>query len=98
MFSRTKFHTKWQAGETQIKANCTRVADGVYFHQTKIVDWSTGIVRLFTDGWRTAGTKAHINEVLKALGHYHTHVFQKQGEWFVKTNNQVIPFTKGMYV
>ncbi len=96
MFSRQKFLCNWNEGKNALKANCYRTKEGVYFHDTMIVKFERGRrVSLHTGGWKTVGTKDHINIVLQALG-VNAYICQVKGIWYVDFIKGKVEFNEGM--
>jgi len=67
----------------------------VTFHQTVVVSFDQKIITLNSGGWLTATTKTRINQTANQfdLGF---NVYQDKGKWFVKFNNETIPFADNM--
>lgn len=63
----------------------------VTYHQTRVVSFDHDKIVLDTGGWKTATTKARMNQASNEynLGY---RVYQKDFEWFVAYKGQTIPF------
>ena len=78
----------------------------VFLHGNKIAEIGECFVRLFDGGWQTPTTKSRLNAILAEHGVPGEHIFQKKGQWFVRTVQGVklsdsegfltIPFFSGM--
>jgi hypothetical protein len=69
-------------------------ADGisvVMLHGNKIAEIGEHFVTLFDGGWQTNTTKSRLNAILAEHGVPGEHVFQKKGQWFVRTVQGVKP-------
>ena len=55
----------------------------VTYHQTQVVEAGPSIIYLRTGGWRTATTKARMNQTSNQFG-LGFEVFQKDFDWFVR--------------
>ena len=65
----------------------------VKLHRTTVVEFNDSIVRLWHGGWKTATTKARMNQ---ASDHYGLgfRVFQDKKVWYVSLpNGETVPFT-----
>jgi hypothetical protein len=69
----------------------------VRYHSTEVVKFNEKEIILNSGGWWTNTTKTRINQAAAtfALG---ISVFQKDFEWFVRTNNGVVMFVDGMVI
>jgi len=70
----------------------TEYTDGLKvltLHNTDIIKWINGKVILNSGGWRTATTKARLNEFLADSGIY---IYQKAFAWYIRQKDQTIPF------
>lgn len=65
------------------------------YHSTDVVAVSGHNVTLDSGGWRSATTKTRMNQAANQWG-LDFHVFQKNGEWFVMTEQATFPFYDGM--
>ena len=78
-----------------------RDADGVLrvtYHATAVVTVAAdGTVTLNSGGWRTATTKARMNQAANQLGLGFS-VYQEKGDWYVRNLDwdNPIPFKDGM--
>jgi hypothetical protein len=63
----------------------------VFYHSTPVVTFNRETIWLKTGGFQTVTTKRRMNQVADTfdLGY---HVFQKQGDWFVDYQGEVLPF------
>ena len=69
-------------------------ADGlsiVLLYGNKIAEVGDTFLRLFDGGWQTVTTKSRLNAILQVHGVAGEHIFQKKGEWFVRTVEGVTP-------
>lgn len=67
----------------------------VTLHGNKIAEVGETWLKLYDGGWRTATTKARLNAILSAHGNGER-VFQKDYQWFIKLNGEVVPFESGL--
>jgi len=67
----------------------------VVYHNTTVVSFNNDKIILDNGGYLTVTTKLRMNQTANQfnLGYC---VFQKNHEWFVDFNNQVVPFESGM--
>ena len=63
----------------------------VLLHGNKIAEVGDTFLRLFDGGWQTVTTKSRLNAILQVHGVAGEHIFQKKGEWFVRTVEGVTP-------
>ena len=63
----------------------------VYYHNTRVVFYCNGHIKLDTGGWSTVTTKLRMNQAANQynLGYK---VFQKNYDWFVEFQGKTIPF------
>ena len=63
----------------------------VYYHNTRVVFYCNGHIKLDTGGWSTVTTKLRMNQASNQynLGYK---VFQKNYDWFVEFKGETIPF------
>ena len=81
--------TDWKSGNTAVLNE-----DGVtkvLLHGNKIAEVGDTFLRLFDGGWQTVTTKSRLNAILQVHGVAGEHIFQKKGEWFVRTVEGVTP-------
>lgn len=81
--------TDWRSTNTAVLNE-----DGVskvFLHGNKIAEVGDTFIRLFDGGWQTVTTKSRLNAILAAHGVQGEHIFQKKGEWFVRTVQGVNP-------
>jgi hypothetical protein len=74
-------------------------ADGlsiVLLYGNKIAEVGDTFIRIFDGGWRTNTTKSRINAIFNGCGLPSDGVFQKGGQWFVKSQGSTIPFSDGL--
>ena len=66
----------------------------VVYHSTEVVrfDRSTNMLTLDDGGWATSTTKTRMNQASRQFGLGYR-VFQKDYDWFIEVNGEVIPFT-----
>lgn len=67
----------------------------VYLHGNLIAELGDFFVRIFDGGYQSQLTKSRLNAILKANGCDFDSVFQKNHQWFISDNQNVIPFTNG---
>lgn len=67
----------------------------VIYHSTCVVSFTEGSIILNSGGWRTATTKARMNQASNQfrLGYY---VYQKKGQWFVDFMGNTFEFEDNM--
>ena len=63
----------------------------VLLHGNKIAEVGDTFLRLFDGGWQTVTTKSRLNAILQVHGVAGEHIFQKKGEWFLRTVEGVTP-------
>jgi len=68
----------------------------VYLHGHLIARIGETWIELDSCGYRTATTKSRLNAILQEHGCPGERIFQKNFEWFIQYNNDVIPFFDGM--
>ena len=67
----------------------------VLLYGNKIAEIGDNFIQLFDGGWQTKTTKGRLNSILSEHGNG-DYIFQKNKEWFVKTDDKIIPFENGM--
>lgn len=69
----------------------------VQYHSTIVVKWNDEKIVLNSGGWRTNTTKARMNQASNEfrLGYQ---VYQKDYEWFVAYNGEVLKFEDNMVI
>lgn len=69
----------------------------VRYHSTDVVVFDDRAVTLDSGGWKTATTKARMNQASHEFGLGFS-VYQDKGEWFVmdRSSRKSIPFVDGM--
>jgi hypothetical protein len=63
---------------------CSNVTD-VFLHGNLIARIGETWIELFDGGWQSVTTKSRLNAILAVHGVPGEHVFQKKGQWFVRT-------------
>ena len=85
----------WKNANTEVVYYSGNDVSDVYLHGNLIARIHPFSIELFSCGYKTKTTKARLNAILKEHGNG-DYVFQKNYEWFINTNGQIIPFTEGM--
>ena len=67
----------------------------VRYHNTVVVKWNVDRIILNTGGWETVTTKLRMNQASNQYGLGYQ-VYQKDYDWFVSYNGQVVPFDGDM--
>jgi hypothetical protein len=70
----------------------TNETTSVTYHTTKVVSWSSSEIVLRTGGWRTATTKARMNQAAQEHG-LGFRVSQISFDWFVDYKGKRVPFS-----
>lgn len=68
----------------------------VYLYNNLIAKIGDTWLQLFDGNHRTATTKSRLNALLSAHGSGGEFVFQRNGDWFLVDNGNVIPFVSGV--
>ena len=89
--------TNWAGSNTTVTynefTNCSSIL--LHGHQIATLDHSTNALKLSSCGYETVTTKSRLNAILEEVN-YGCKVFQKQFNWFLRTNNQTVDFWDGM--
>jgi hypothetical protein len=85
----------WKNDNTEVIYSPERDASYVHLHGNHIATIGDTFIELYTCGYQTPTTKSRLNSILQEHGNG-DYIFQKNYQWFVNTNGQVIPFTEGM--
>ena len=74
--------------------NCSQVL--LHGHNIATLDHNTQALKLSSCGYETVTTKSRLNAILEEID-YGCKVFQKQWNWYFKSNNnQTVDFVDGM--
>ena len=99
MIDAIKQRKDWKKDNTRIETinyNDTYVCSNVYLHNNLIGVVGTNQVEVFDGGWQTNTTKSRLNAIINEFCDGLTDgVFQKDYEWLIKDNNEVIEFESG---
>ncbi len=88
----------WSNSNTFVDYNSNTNCSTVVLHRTAIAvyDHNTQALKLNTGGYTTNTTKSRLNAILDEID-YGCRVFQKNWNWYFKSNNnQTVDFTDGM--
>ena len=82
---------------TEVCYNDSSNCSSIYLHGHQIATFchETKAVKLSSCGYETNTTKSRLNAILEEVN-YGCKVFQKQFNWFLRTNNQTVDFWDGM--
>ena len=95
MISAIRLGKCWRKANTEVYTNDNN-ASLVYLHGNHIATVTDDNVIVFDGGWRTATTKSRLNVIINEFCDALTDgVFQKDYQWFVQDNNEVIEFESG---
>ena len=95
MLSAIKLGKCWHKANTEVYTNDNK-ASLVYLHGNHIATVTDNNVRVFDGGWRSNTTKSRLNVIINEFCDALTDgVFQKDYQWFIKDNNEVIKFESG---
>ena len=95
MLSAIKLGKCWRKANTEVYTN-DNSASLVYLHGNHIATVTDDNVTVFDGGWRTNTTKSCLNAIINEFCDALTDgVFQKDYEWLIKDNNEVIEFESG---
>ena len=87
-------NTDWRSANTRVENN-----DGVstvYLHNNKIAEVGDDFLRVFDGGWQSNTTKSRLNALINEFCNGVTDgVFQKNFQWFIMDNKQVVDFQNG---
>ena len=88
----------WGKSNTQVVYNESTNCSSVYLHghQIATLDHKNQALKLSSCGYQTNTTKSRLNAILCEID-YGCKVFQKQWDWYFKSNNnQTVDFWDGM--
>ena len=95
MLSAIKLGKCWRKANTEVYTNDNN-ASLVYLHGNHIATVTDAFVTVFDGGWRTNTTKSRLNVIINEFCDALTDgVFQKDYQWFIKDNNEVVEFESG---
>jgi len=95
MISAIKLGKCWRKANTEVYTNDNN-ASLVYLHGNHIATVTDNNVRVFDGGWQTNTTKSRLNAIINEFCDALTDgVFQKDYQWFIKDNNEVVKFKSG---
>jgi len=95
MISAIKLGKCWHKANTEVYTNDNN-ASLVYLHGNLIATVTDNNVRVFDGGWQTNTTKSRLNVIINEFCDALTDgVFQKDYQWFIKDNNEVVKFESG---
>ena len=90
--------TDWAGSNTQVNYNDNTNCSTIYLHGHQIAtfDHNLKAVKLSSCGYTTNTTKSRLNAILDEID-YGCKVFQKQWNWYFRSNNnQTVDFMDGM--
>ena len=90
--------SNWSKSNTQVVYNESTDCSSVYLHghQIATLDHNNQALKLSSCGYHTVTTKSRLNAILCEID-YGCKVFQKQWDWYFKSNNnQTVDFWDGM--
>jgi len=88
----------WAGSNTSVSYNENTDCSSVYLHRHQIatLDHKNQALKLSSCGYETVTTKSRLNAILDEID-YGCKVFQKNWNWFFRSNNnQTVDFTDGM--
>ena len=88
----------WAGSNTTVRYNDSTDCSSVYLHghQIATLDHNNQALKLSSCGYQTVTTKSRLNAILCEID-YGCKVFQKQWDWYFKSNNnQTVDFWDGM--
>ena len=88
----------WAGSNTTVSYNENTDCSSVYLHghQIATLDHKNQALKLSSCGYQTVTTKSRLNAILDEID-YGCKVFQKQWDWYFKSNNnQTVDFWDGM--
>lgn len=85
----------WKNDNTEVIYSPERDANYVFLHGNHIATIGDTWLQMFNCGWQTMTTKSRLNAILSEHGSGE-YIYQKQGKWFVSTNNGDLMFSEGM--
>ena len=82
---------------TEVAYNSNTNCSSIYLHghQIATLDHHTNALKLSSCGYETVTTKSRLNALLSEFK-YGCRVFQKNFDWYLRTNNQTVNFWDGM--
>ena len=86
----------WAGANTTVFTSDNGLESKVFLHGNHIATVTDNNVRVFDGGWRTNTTKSRLNVIINEFCDALTDgVFQKDYQWFIKDNNEVVEFESG---
>ena len=88
----------WAGSNTTVRYNDSTDCSSVYLHghQIATLDHNNQALKLSSCGYQTVTTKSRLNAILDEID-YGCKVFQKQWDWYFRSNNnQTVDFWDGM--
>jgi len=88
----------WAGSNTSVSYNENTDCSSVYLHghQIATLDHKNQALKLSSCGYQTVTTKSRLNAILDEID-YGCKVFQKQWDWYFRSNNnQTVDFWDGM--
>ena len=88
----------WAGSNTSVSYNENTDCSSVYLHghQIATLDHKNQALKLSSCGYQTVTTKSRLNAILDEID-YGCKVFQKQWDWYFRSNNnQTVDFMDGM--
>ena len=88
----------WAGSNTTVRYNDSTDCSSVYLHghQIATLDHNNQALKLSSCGYQTNTTKSRLNAILDEID-YGCKVFQKQWDWYFRSNNnQTVDFWDGM--
>lgn len=67
----------------------------IYYHSTAVVQFTFDEIILNSGGWKTATTKARMNQASNQFGLGYS-VYQKDFSWYVNFNGKTLDFSDNM--
>lgn len=86
----------WQSANTSVHFNEETGTSIVRLHGNKIAEVTDNDMTIFDGGWQTTTTKSRLNALINEFCNGVTDgVFQKNYQWFIMDNKQVVDFENG---
>ena len=86
----------WQSANTSVHFNEETGTSVVRLHGNKIAEVTDNDMTIFDGGWQTTTTKSRLNALINEFCNGVTDgVFQKNYQWFIMDNKQVVDFENG---
>ena len=86
----------WQSANTSVHFDPETGVSVVRLHGNKIAEVSDNDMTIFDGGWQTTTTKSRLNALINEFCNGVTDgVFQKNYQWFIMDNKQVVDFENG---